>query len=223
MLPPLFWPLTKPPYVSGWRDLRDKAPVFALSLIFAPAQHRDVLSDIWLLHLECRKAASVTSETLLGMMRLQWLSDAVENQQSPTGDDVLARIAQYDEYRDFFTRLIICWRDSFEMPSSDKHTQDAQATSGCLLLMAELISGDLTDAQKNHVQQIGAAIAHSQSGAPVQNTPEPGEIRRQFGRDAGWLLAAAYVAEQAEKRNVSEDNLLIFRLCWHVIRHMKFS
>ena len=223
MLPPLFWPLTKPQHVSGWRELRDKAPVFALSLIFAPAQHRDVLSDIWLLHLECRKAATVTSETLLGMMRLQWLSDAVENHQSPTGDDVLARIAQYSDYQDFFSRLIDCWRDSFEMPSSDKHTQDAQATSGCFSLMAELISGGLTDAQQNCVQQIGAAIAHSQSGASLQHIPEPGGIRHQFGKNAGWLLAAGYLAEQAEKRNLSEDNLLIFRLCWHVIRYMKFS
>lgn len=203
--------------------MRSIAPAFSYCLIFANANNRDDLSDIWHFHLECQKAVHNASEQLLGMIRLQWLIDTIENKISPAGFGLMCRIAQADRLGAICIEIAKFWQQQFENQAENAQRRDENCTAFTLLKMAEFSMGKLTEIQRETVENIGKMIAQSQQGKVVQNQIIPAQIKTHFGRGEGWLIALHFVINHAQHRNPNTDNLLIFRLCWHVFKHLGFK
>jgi len=187
----------------------------AKCLVFAPRQYLFLLSDLWQLHLECEKAFELASEPLLGAMRLQWLYDALETAQAPVGHELLARLLSYED-KTSFIQMVGIWQKSLQEAGLSAQAQCEASYAACFIEMAKICDIPITDISSQVIKKIGISMAQSKAGfseiAPVSKQ----DIRKACGKNADWLVAINETVQIANIKDVSADNLLIFRLFWRV-------
>ena len=198
------------------------APAFSYCLIFASAKHRNQLSDIWHFHLECEKAVQAASEQLLGMIRLQWLADTLEKNQSAAGFTLISRVLNDPLLQDSCLKIVHFWQGQIEMQTGEKGRVLENATAFTCTQMMQVLIDPLSDTQQTCIQSIGREIAQSQKTVPITQAITPNQITTSFGSHAGWVLALHFVSHYATQANPNTDPLLIFKLFWFVFKHSAF-
>lgn len=215
--------MTKIAGQTGWQELKEIAPAFSYCLIFASAKHRNQLSDIWHFHLECEKAVQAASEQLLGMIRLQWLADTLEKNQSAAGFTLISRVLNDPLLQDSCLKIVHFWQGQIEMQTGSKSRVLENATAFTCTQMMQVLIDPLSDAQQTLMQSIGREIAQSQNAVPITQAITPSQITTSFGSHAGWVLALHFVSHYAIQANPNTNPLLIFKLFWFVFKHSAFK
>jgi phytoene synthase len=143
------------------RTLRHSDPVAYLSVLFAPARHRQALAGLWAYRAELSRIADVVSDPMPGEIRLQWWRDVVTGVgegTNPLGHALLVTIDRYGLSRDVLADASEAHVfDLYNDPMPDKAALEAYfgETRSVFFQMAAQILGDGT------APQSGDAAGHA--------------------------------------------------------------
>ena len=194
-----------------YKSLRQHAPRLALALLFQPERQKATLSTLLLLGLEFDRIAVQVSEPMLAMIRLQWWQDQLDTDgesASPLSAHLKQQLTFGELTAEDISCLIACWRQSIQLGMSDSADNWAQL----IYLMSLKVGLERPELAK----EIGRSIALSRAGQPI-NLPSSYEIYAQAGKGSEFLICLAYLARQAEERDVTKTPFLIFGLLYQVI------
>ena len=193
---------------TAYNSLRQHAPRLALALLFQPERQKATLSTLLLLGLEFDRIAAQVSEPMLAMIRLQWWQDQLDTDNASAGPLAAHLKNQLLSGAEDISSLLVCWRQSIELGTSDSADNWAQL----IYLMSVKAGLKRTD----FAEEIGRSVALSRAGQPV-NVPSSDEIYAQAGKGSEFLICLAYLARQAAERDVTRTPFLIFGLLYQVI------
>ena len=182
---------------SAWPALREADGDLALALLFAPTRTRDPLADRLSLALECEAAIRVASEPMLAAIRLQWWIDAIDtgrHEQVPLMQRLSKRIEAGEADAATLIEQIGLWQDRLTSAPDDI----GSCWAGCFAMLAP------ADAEG------AGCIAKSlfAEAAP----PDRSTLQGLDRPDTRWLWMLGKLAMHREKRAVSDDPLLIWRM-----------
>lgn len=157
------------------------------------------------------------------MIRLQWLVDTLEQNQSAAGFTLISRILNDPLLQDSCLKIVHFWQGQIEMQTGEKSRVLENATAFTCTQMMQVLIDPLSDAQQTLIQSIGREIAQSQNAVPITQAITPSQITTSFGSHAGWVLALHFVSHYAIQTNPNTNPLLIFKLFWFVFKHSAFK
>jgi phytoene synthase len=171
-----------------------------LTLLFAPAESRGELAALAAFNLELARTRDQVSESLLGLIRLQWWREAIEEIKGGgqvRQHQVALALAETSRARGLDTDRMLAMIDardsemeSAEPPSEAEFTARADATAGSLLALSLQVLGHDSSAPglADAVRSVGRAYAAAGIARSVL-----ADARRRHTRLPREKLAAARV------------------------------
>lgn len=204
--------------LSAYTDLRREAPRLALALLFQAEDEKQVLSFLLLFGLELDRITAQASEPMLALIRLKWWEDQLDANTSEAGRaDEAGPLAQYLHHQikqgylsaNEITTLLSGWGQAVQAGQTDMSENWAELVH----LMA--VKAGCTDTEP--ARRIGRALAKSRTGQRVGELASAKAIHQSCGRGGDFLICLAYLAAEAERRDLNTAPFLVFSLLRQVI------
>ena len=198
---------------APYKELQDRAPVLAKTVIFDKPEERDAICDILQLGLELEKIIEIASEPMLAMIRMQWWLDLFAKS---AGDDDVSPLAQRltkrfgNEYQELLTALQNT-QDSLQTPS---HYVDWPG----LFTVIDQHLGWQADPQM--IAQLGRNMAalYQEQGSHHYHSLDDKIIKQATATSHGFYRLINMVLQRQMDGKPADDHLLIFRCLWRVLR-----
>ena len=198
---------------APYKELQDRAPVLAKTVIFDKPEERDAICDILLLGLELEKIIEIASEPMLAMIRMQWWLDLIAKS---AGDDDISPLAQrltkrFGNQNQLLLTALQNTQDSLQTPS---HYVDWPS----LFTVIDKHLG--WQAEPQMIAQIGrnmAALYQEQSAHHFHRLDDK-IVKQATAKPHGFYRLLNMVLQRQMDGRPTDDHLLIFRCLWRVLR-----
>ena len=197
---------------TAYRELRRQAPRLALALLFQSEQQKQLLATLFLFGLELDRVAAQASEPMLALIRLKWWEDQLDSgteEAGPLSGYLHHAMTEGQLSREDITGLIRGKTQTVQAGQTDRSENWADLVN----LMAVKTGEQSSDLPR----LIGRAVAQSRAGQPVGQVPSAQDIYRTCGAGCEFLICLAYLATEADKRDLDTAPFLIFGLLKQVV------